>query len=87
MTVPMRPLTWLLLLVILAGCRGMGPPPGPPGTMRQQQLNATVYDPYADPNAGPEVAELRPREYQKPLSEADRNRVLRERWWTPAVAP
>jgi hypothetical protein len=83
MTCRLHPLVWPLLLVIPLACRGMGPSPGPPGTMRQQQLNASVHDPYPEPNAGPEVVGGRPRDYQKPLSEPARNRFIWERWWTP----
>ena len=70
----------LWLLVSLAACRGMGPGPGPPGTVQQQQLRASVHDPYADPKAGPEVVGGRPRDYQNPLPEATRNRFFGQRW-------
>ena len=57
------------------GCRGYHSPFAPPGTMQQQRLNASVYDPYADNDAGPEIVGGRPRDYQKPWSEADRSRA------------
>lgn len=79
----MRLLPWVLLLAIAFGCRGGGNPFGPPGTMRQQQLNATVHDPYADADAGPEVVGSRPRDFQKPLAEPVRSRFLRDLWVAP----
>ena len=72
--------TGLLLLVSIGACQGLGPGPGPPGTIQQQQLRASVHDPYADPKAGPEVVGGRPREYQKPLPEATRSRFFGQRW-------
>lgn len=46
---------------------------GPQGTMKQQQLEASVYDPYAAPDVGPEVVGSRPLDFQKPLAEPVRN--------------
>ena len=46
----------------------------PPGTMQAQQQRATVYDPFADNDAGPEIVGGRPREFQKPLPEPVRAR-------------
>lgn len=46
---------------------------GPQGTMRQQQLDAAVYDPYASPDVGPDVVGSRPRGFQKPFAEPVRN--------------
>lgn len=62
------------LLIGTAGCHYRSPF-FPPGTVQQQRLNASVYDPYADSAAGPEVVGSRPRDYQKPWSEADRSRA------------
>jgi hypothetical protein len=42
--------------------------------MQQQRLSATVHDPYADVDAGPEIVGGRPREFQKPLAEPVRSR-------------
>ncbi|TVS19383.1 MAG: membrane or secreted protein [Planctomycetaceae bacterium] len=73
---------WLLcsLLAICAGCQNAPPILGPPGTMRQQQLNATFHDPYTEPDIGPEVVGGRPREYQKPSAEPVRSRFVWDNW-------
>lgn len=68
-----------LLLAGIAGCRGYNPFRWPPGTLQQQRLNATVHDPYADTDAGPEVVGSRPRDFQKPLAEPVRSRPFPER--------
>ena len=52
-----------------------------PGTMAQQQQRATVFDPYADNNAGPEIVGGRPREYQKPLADPIRPQGFRDTRW------
>ncbi len=44
-----------------------------PGTIHQQQIRATVHDPYPDQDAGPDVVGGRPRDYQQPLAEPVRN--------------
>jgi hypothetical protein len=72
------PFLFILLLALSAGCRNYGLPFGPPGTIQQQRLNAAVHDPYADTQAGPEVVGARPRDYQKPWSEAQRSRTVQE---------
>ena len=51
--------------------------------MQQQRLNASVHDPYADNDAGPEIVGGRPRDYQKPWSEADRSRASVGGSWGP----
>ena len=63
-----------LLLTAVAGCRGYNPFQRPPATMQQQRLSATIHDPYADADAGPEIVGGRPREFQKPLAEPVRSR-------------
>ena len=45
---------------------------GAPGTMKQQQARAAVFDPFADNNAAPEIVGGRPREFDKPFTEAER---------------
>jgi hypothetical protein len=75
------------LLLVFNGCRGYSPF-APPGTIQQQRLNASVHDPYADNAAGPEVVGGRPRDYQKPWSEADRSRSwTSSAWGQPSVQP
>jgi hypothetical protein len=73
-------LLWVLLLAIPGGCRTYPPVLGPPGTIRQQQLRATMYDPYVGTDIGPEVVGGRPREYQKPLAEPVRSRFVWDTW-------
>ena len=71
----------VLLLAVVCGCRGSRPFARPPGTIQQQRLNGTVHDPYADPDAGPNTEGFRPRDYQKPWSEAQRTQSLWGGWW------
>jgi len=70
-----------LLLVICGGCQGYGSLLGPRGTVQQQRYSATVHDPYADNDAGPEIVGGRPPGYQKPLAEPVRSRPFWEHWW------
>ncbi len=69
------------LLVVFAGCNGHGSLLGSRGSVQQQQLSATVHDPYADNDAGPEIVGGRPPGFQKPLAEPVRSRPFWERWW------
>ena len=50
--------------------------------MQQQQFDASLHDPYADNDLGPEVVGSRPREFREPLAEPVRNRWLRDSWWS-----
>lgn len=52
-----------------------------PGPLDYQRNNASLHDPYPDPDAGPQVDGGRPREFQKPLAEPARNRWLTDSWW------
>ncbi len=70
------------LLLGFDGCRGYHSPFDAPGTIRQQQLSASVHDPYVDNDAGPEVVGGRPRDFQKPWSEADRSRSWLSGAWS-----
>jgi hypothetical protein len=63
----------VVILMQTAGCGNAINWWGPQGTMRQQQLDASVYDPYAEPDVGPEVVGSRPRDFQKPFAEPVRN--------------
>ena len=69
-----------LLITALLGCRSDGSLLSPPGTIEKQRFNATVFDPYADNDIGPEVEGGRPRDFQKPLSEPDRSRLFQKIW-------
>ncbi len=68
----------LLLIGGLTGCRSSRSPFRPPGTIKKQQFNATVFDPYADNDIAPEVVGGRPKDFQKPLSEPDRSRLFQK---------
>ena len=70
-----------LLLAVCAGCNGYGSLLGSRGSIKQQRLSATVHDPYADNDAGPEIVGGRPLQFQKPLAEPVRSRPFWERWW------
>lgn len=71
-----------LLLAGLSGCRSDGRLLPPAGTAQKQRFNATVFDPYADSELGPEVVGARPKDYQKPLSDSDKSRLF-EKVWSP----
>lgn len=75
-----RPAIALLLGAMLAsagGCRTHRPVFGPQGTVYHQRLDAAVFDPFVDNQAGPEVVGGRPRTFQQPWSEAQRSQTLR----------
>jgi hypothetical protein len=83
MSTPLRYLTAMMLLSVgIAGCRCAGPNLWHPGSMQQQQYSATLHDPYADNDAGPEVVGGRPRDFEKPLAEPVRSRWLSDSWWS-----
>jgi hypothetical protein len=52
-----------------------------PGPIYQQQQNASIHDPYALDELGPEIVGSRPRDFQKPLAEPVRNRWFADSWW------
>ncbi len=69
-----------LLAAGLFGCRTGNALLRPPGTVEKQRFNATVFDPFADNEIGPEIVGGRPKDYQKPLSESDRSRLFQKVW-------
>lgn len=86
----MRPRARMLSLIVLlgsafglAGCQNMG---GPnwlhPGSADVQQRRAIRYDPYPQPDFGPTMDGARPRNYDKPLAEAERSRWYLGDWDT-----
>jgi len=81
------PLSLLLLVfglgaaILFSGCAGSRWNLFQPGTVQQQQLRATVHDPYSDQDAGPEVVGGRPRDYAQPLPEPVRSRIYADSWW------
>jgi hypothetical protein len=70
------------LLLAIGGCRSGQSGLRSPGSIQRQQYNATLHDPYADNDAGPEIVGGRPREFQKPLAEPVRGSLLRDTWWS-----
>jgi hypothetical protein len=72
--------TIALLVAGLFGCRSDGRLFPPAGSAQKQRFNATVFDPYADNEIGPEVVGGRPKDYQEPLSESDKSRLLQKAW-------
>jgi hypothetical protein len=60
----------------LIGCKVGRPNWWNPGSAPAQQHRATIYDPYADNDAGPEIVGARPREFAKPRPEAVRSQPL-----------
>ena len=60
-------------LLLQTGCRVTVPRLlQPPGHLYHQRLRATHFDPYADVDAGPEVAGGRPRSYERPRAQAEK---------------
>jgi hypothetical protein len=69
-----------ILILSSGGCAGLGRPNWcRPGTAPYQQAKAQRFDPYPDPDMGPEVVGGRPREFQKPIPETER-----ARWTIPS---
>ncbi len=64
----------LLGLIVTSGCRVSPPQVRRPGTVGQQQYRASLFDPYTDVNIAPEVVGGRPREFQTPMPNPDRNK-------------
>jgi hypothetical protein len=74
--------TGLLMLGVVAGCcpnqnRIATPDLFHPRSANVQRKRATRFDPYPDPNAGPEMVGVRPREYENPPAEVSRARWTR----------
>jgi hypothetical protein len=55
-----------------------GPNWNNPGTLSQQQQRANVFDPFANNEVAPEIVGGRPRDFQKPMSEATRAHGFRD---------
>ncbi|MGB7325445.1 membrane or secreted protein [Rubripirellula reticaptiva] len=73
------PLLGLVLSAIfvaaIGGCRGNNFL-APPGSMNQQQANAIAHDPFPQSGIAPDDMASRPPDYQQPLPEAVRNRLV-----------
>ncbi|MEZ6120341.1 MAG: hypothetical protein R3C28_27730 [Pirellulaceae bacterium] len=54
-----------------------------PGTIQQQQQRATVFDPFADNFAAPEIVGGRPREFNKPTPHAEQADTYSENFSWP----
>ncbi len=71
----------LLILVALAGCRGLAWPNWThPGSAACQQKQALRYDPYPEKETGPSIEGTRPREYENPPPECSRARWQDGNW-------
>ncbi len=62
----------------LTGCRTDGRLLPPAGSIEKQRFSSTVFDPYTDNDIGPEVVGGRPKDFQKPLPDSDRSRLLQK---------
>ena len=71
---PKRYVTLLAMgALLLGGCLGRTRL-WDPGTAEKQQQRAQHWDPYPEPDIGPDVSEVRPRDFQLPVPEAERVR-------------
>ena len=71
--------TGLLSAVCFAtgGCKTEAKPQlANPGSVESQQRRATQFDPFPQPDIGPDVVGARPRDYQQPVAETNRARWL-----------
>jgi len=74
------PLLFLALEMFasIAGCQGYRLPIGPPGTINEQRNRATLHDPFPETDIGPDIIGGRPREFDRPLPEAERVPLYRD---------
>ncbi len=79
---PTRCIVLLALAVAIPACCVTKPNLTSPGTIEQQRFRSVMFDPYSDVDIGPEVVGGRPREFQRPLSQVDRNELV-DRETTP----
>lgn len=69
------------LACLSMGCRGQGRPPlFSPGPAQYQRQQAHHFDPYPDNEMGPAMADVRPRDFQKPSAEPTRGRWAEWGW-------
>jgi hypothetical protein len=62
--------------IVSGGCRsGQGWPFLPQGSIKAQQSDALVHDPYPLPDIAPSDKASRPRDFINPLPEPVRNRI------------
>jgi hypothetical protein len=88
------PTAALLILAVVAGCQKTAMPSlFHPRSANVQQKRALRYDPYPDPNLGPNMVGVRPREYENPPAEVSQARwhldlkSKQERWGTTGNDP
>lgn len=78
----MRASRFILIALILCGtCCGCPAwrwryPWQPPGTIYEQGNRATIHDPFPDVDLGPELPDVRPREFSTPLDLPVRDRLF-----------
>ena len=64
-----------LIVLVAAGCQTTDTPDWyDPGSTEYQQSSAQRFDPYPEPDTGPEVMGGRPREFSEPTAEPSRAR-------------
>lgn len=66
------------LLMLISGCQGYRLPIGPPGTINEQRNRAAIFDPFPETDIGPDIIGGRPREFDRPLPEAERVPLYRD---------
>jgi hypothetical protein len=66
---------------LATGCQLEPPAIFNPGSLEYQRARANRYDPFPDPDAGPDIPGTRPREFANPPPEASRAR------WQKAPPP
>ena len=72
---------FVLIVVAAAGCQSTGTPNWyDPGSTEYQQSSAQRFDPYPEPDTGPEIMGGRPREYAQPIAEPSRARWNPRTW-------
>ena len=65
-------------LALIAGCQRYRLPIGPPGTINEQRNRAAIHDPFPETDIGPDIIGGRPREFDRPLPEAERVPLYRD---------
>ena len=73
--------TVLAAMSVLSGCASNRPDLRNPGTSQQQQMRATVHDPFGDNDVAPEIVGGRPRDYARQSPEPVRADRLRDIRW------
>ena len=82
MRLALRILACCLLAATVCGCTGIaGPNWCTSGPARDQRAKANFHDPYPDREAGPPIADARPREFDRPFAQPLSSQL--ERWCAP----